>query len=203
MPSPQIKERLLKYGPWGLLLVVITVLVGIFFGREPEVRIEEKEKIVYVDKLVYIKQEDTEKKENEHKKENQVITEEKKTTVTPDGTTTVVETKKTENQAETVKTVVEIKKVTEYVDREKIVIQEKEVKSEPVKKDWRIGLKAGTSVTGLKLTPTAPYVDPIILQVDGERRIISLGKVDLYGGLWIQTSSFKTLDVGLGLSVVF
>lgn len=201
-----MNEKIKKYAPWvfsAILVGLLITLALVLRFQKPEVVTVEKVKIEYQEKIVYVKVADTEKKEDEHKKENQVITEEKKTVKRPDGTTETTESKKTENQAETIRTVVEVKKVIEYVDREKIVIQEKEIKTTPVQKDWRLGLKAGTSVTGLKIQPSAPYIDPIILHIDGERRIISLGKVDLYGGLWVQTSSFKTLELGLGLSVVF
>lgn len=58
----------------------------------------------------------------------------------------------------------------------------------------------GTSVYPLpSVSPTAPYVDPIILGVVGERRIAG----PISAGVWVQTRSFKSVEVGLSVSASF
>ena len=184
----------------GVVVLLLIAATTASWLRPAEVKYVEKVKEVYVDKIVEVHVKDTTTSENEHKKDNQVIKQDTTTVKRTDGTVETHETKTTTTQNEVIKTVIQIQKVTEYVDREKIVYKEKEIlKETKVEKDWRVGLKAGTSITGLKVSPTAPYIDPIILQIDGERRIIG----GLYGGVWVQTSSFKTVEVGIGLSLVF
>jgi hypothetical protein len=151
------------------------------------------EKIVEVEKIVYQKYTD--------KDINKTVKTDKTTETKPDGTTIVKETT-TETVTDKTKESEKEDSVKEVVKEvEKIVYLDKEIiKQTEVVRDWRVGVKLGTSVTNFKLDPLVPpYVSPIIVGIEGERRIFG----SLYGGIWAQTSSFQTLEAGIGVSLLF
>lgn len=197
-------EKLRKNKTWIIILVVgcvLSLLTGLALSPTKTKTITE-EKVVYKDRIV----EKIVEKEKvvEDKKVDKDIKKNVKVTKTeikkPDGTTIVSET--TEDKTEDKTREVETKVVEKVVYQDKIV--EKLVEKEVVKivgtdRDWRVGLMLGTSVTNLSVSPEAPYLNPIIVGVGVERRIVG----GLYAGLWAQTSSFKTLEAGIGLSFNF
>jgi hypothetical protein len=188
----------------------VVLLVGVFFtGRSSAPpQIQEVERTVYVDRVVTKEVEKVVEKKVEVEKivyrniyKDETV-KEKETTTKPDGTVTVTEREtvnkdtinegSVENSREIVK-VVEVEKLVE-----KLVYKEKEV-VKYTDHEWDIDVRIGTNFTGLSVTPTAPYVNPIILGLDVERKIIG----PFNAGLWVQTSHFKTVEGGVSVSVQF
>lgn len=197
-----------KYAIFALGMVVI--MAGVFFaGRyTAPPKIQEVERTVYVDRVVVKEVEKIVEKKVEVEKivyrniyKNET-TKEKSTTTKPDGTVEVVEREtanrdtinegSVESSKENVK-VVEVEKVVE-----KLVYKDREV-VKYASPEWDIDLRVGTSTKNFAVSPVAPYVQPIILGVDVERKI--LGPVN--AGLWIQTTHFQTVEGGASISVQF
>lgn len=185
---------------WMYLLPLLTLLLGIgvgFFAKPAKVT--EKEKIVYQDREVtktveVEKKVDTKNTDLDQKKATHTV----EVAVTkPDGSKTVTTT--TDENLNTQVKEVEI----QYVDRVKEVEVTKEViKTVEVEKttenqaNWHAAFLIGTSTQNFSITPTAPWVNPLILGLDVDRRV--LGPVSL--GLWVQTTS-KFNSIAGGLSV--
>ena len=199
-----IKEWFKKQGVW---LVVLVVLVGAAFivGRytvKADVIVTEKVvvqtktevQIVEVEKKIIERVVDSQYSKNVHKER----TEESR----PDGTKLVKEV--TDIGVE--KTIKDVR--VEFVDRtttvEKTVEVEKIVEKEKIVKghqpDWTVSVKLGTEFLHMKVEPTAPWLNPLIIGVGVDRRILGPFKM----GLWADTDAkFSRLGGGLSVSGEF
>lgn len=209
-------EKIKKFLLESPVAPIIILILGILFfaagtyltmsalnPAKTETVAKEKEETKEVIKYVYIKEKEETKEEKEDKKENKIVKKDKTTVKKPDGTVEIKETTSVETQSDSSKIKVEVQKVIEYVDKEKIVYKDREVtKTVTVtnQKDWKVGVLLGTSLYPLpEVSPTAPYINPIIVGVQVDRRIIG----PFNAGLWVQTRSFKTVEAGLAISIDF
>lgn len=154
---------------------------------------KEKLKVVEVEKIIIEKN----KESNEAKRIHKERTEESR----PDGTKIVKETTDI-NVDKTVKEV-EVKFVDRVNTVEKEIIVEKKVEIEKIVEnnpDWTVTARLGTDFRNLKLSPLAPYVSPIIVGAEVDRRVVGPFKA----GLWVHSSiDFNSVSGGLAVGADF
>ena len=184
-------------------LVIVAYLGGLYQGRgDKEIQIVETQKVVIQEVLKIVEVEKVVVNRGRDLNENKTIHKERTEEPRPDGTILVKET--TDIGIDRTVKEVEVKYVDRYNITEKVVEVEKIVQVEKIIKpkaaDWAVTARLGTSFTEFKPQLTVPYIDPLIVGIGVDRRILGPFKA----GLWVNsTTKLDSVVGGISLGVEF
>jgi hypothetical protein len=203
-----MKDLLLKLHNSGFLTIILVAIVGVAtfsagrYSAPTKVQTVEKQVVVTQEKVQIVQVEKASEDKTKDQNSQKHVHRERTETTSPDGTK-VVKVVTDVNVDKTIKeTDVKVVTVTNTVEKQVEIEKKVEVTKtiERARPDWFLSAKLGTNFSTLKVSATAPYINPLLIGVDGNRRIIG----PLFLGLWALTSTdFKSISGGLSASMEF